>query len=127
MGVSVRTARRAARDLDRRRLHFDRTMYRANSNDPHNFDMVLDSNSLGLEIAAEILVRAVEAGRPEGVATGPLLRPGPPIAGLAIGERPLTASDIWGAPLPVPADMCADAVSVQSPTTVTSPSPASGR
>ena len=34
MGVSVRTARRAARDLDRRRLQFDRTMHRANSNDP---------------------------------------------------------------------------------------------
>ncbi len=29
MGVSVRTARRAARDLDRRHLQFDRTMYRA--------------------------------------------------------------------------------------------------
>ena len=30
MGVSVRTARRAARDLDRRRAQFDRTMHRAN-------------------------------------------------------------------------------------------------
>jgi cytidylate kinase len=65
MGVSVRTARRAARDLDRRRAQFDRTMHRMNSADPHNFDMVLDSHSLGLEITAEVIVRAVEAGRPE--------------------------------------------------------------
>jgi cytidylate kinase len=64
MGVSVRTARRAARDLDRRRTQFDRTMHRMNSADPHNYDMVLDSYSLGLDIAAEVIVRAVEAGRP---------------------------------------------------------------
>ncbi|MHC5541737.1 cytidylate kinase-like family protein, partial [Singulisphaera rosea] len=49
MGVSIRTARRAARDLDRRRLQFDRTMHRADSADPHNYDVVLDSHSLGLE------------------------------------------------------------------------------
>jgi cytidylate kinase len=64
MGVSVRTARRAARDLDRRRSQFDRTMHRMNSADPHNYDMVLDSFSLGLDVAAEVIVRAVEAGRP---------------------------------------------------------------
>ncbi len=64
MGVSFRTARRAARDLDRRRHQFDRTMYRANSTDPHNYDLVLDSNSLGLTIASEMIVRAVEAGLP---------------------------------------------------------------
>jgi len=64
MGVSVRTARRAARDLDRRRLHFDRTMHRADASDPHNYDLTLDSNSLGLPIAAEVIVRAVEAGLP---------------------------------------------------------------
>ena len=69
MGVSVRTARRAARDLDRRRAQFDRTMHRANPNDPHNFDMVLDTDSLGLEIAAEIIVHAVAVGRPDGLAT----------------------------------------------------------
>ena len=63
MGVSVRTARRAARDLDRRRAHFVRTMYRLDENDPHNYDLVLDSQSLGLPIAAEIIVRTVEAGR----------------------------------------------------------------
>lgn len=95
MGVSVRTARRAARDLDRRRLHFDRTMYRASSNDPHNFDLVLDSDSLGLEVAAEILVRTVEAGRPRAAATSPLLRPGT----TPRAERPVTTSEIWGAPL----------------------------
>ena len=66
MGVSLRTARRAARDLDRRRAQFDRTMHRANSNDPHNFDIVLDTDSLGLEIAAEIIVHAVAVGAPRG-------------------------------------------------------------
>jgi cytidylate kinase len=64
MGVSVRTARRAARDLDRRRAQFDRTMHRANPSDPHNFDMVLDTASLSLEISAEVVVRAVEVGQP---------------------------------------------------------------
>jgi len=64
MGVSVRTARRAARDLDRRRSQFDRTMHRMASADPHNYDMVLDSHSLGLDIAVEVVARAVEAGRP---------------------------------------------------------------
>src|SRR3954466_14803373 len=70
MGVSVRTARRAARDLDRRRTQFERTMYRMNSADPHNYDMVLDSHSLSLEITAEVIVRAVEAGRPEASRAG---------------------------------------------------------
>jgi cytidylate kinase len=88
MGVSVRTARRAARDLDRRRAQFDRTMHRADPNDPHNFDLVLDSHSLGLEIAAEVIVRAVQAGvadRGSAVATGlraraetAITRPEPP-------------------------------------------------
>lgn len=80
MGVSVRTARRAARDLDRRRRQFDRTMHRADPNDPHNFDLVLDSHSLGLEIATEIIVHAIESGRPHSLAptsalgTGAILR-----------------------------------------------------
>jgi cytidylate kinase len=99
MGVSVRTARRAARDLDRRRLQFDRTMHRANSSDPHNFDLVLDSNSLGLEIATEIIVRAVEADRPRGAATSPLLRAGATERGAARSERSPSASDLWGAPI----------------------------
>jgi cytidylate kinase len=64
MHVSLRTARRAARDLDRRRSQFDRVMHRADSTDPHNYDLVLDSNSLGLAIAAEAVFRAVEAGLP---------------------------------------------------------------
>jgi hypothetical protein len=80
MGVSVRTARRAARDLDRRRAQFDRTMHRANPNDPHNFDMVLDTASLSLEIAAEIVVRAVEVGQPGG-----------PIASASLRGRPTDA------------------------------------
>ncbi|QEH35338.1 cytidylate kinase [Aquisphaera giovannonii] len=71
MGVSVWTARRAARDLDRRRAQFDRTMHRAVSGDPHNYDLVLDSHSLGLDIAAEVIVRAVEAGRPGAARTTP--------------------------------------------------------
>lgn len=64
MGVSIRTARRAVRDLDRRRIQFERTMYRADSTDPHNYDLVLDSDSLGLPIAAEILIKTVEEGKP---------------------------------------------------------------
>jgi cytidylate kinase len=71
MGVSVRTARRAAKDLDRRRAQFDRTMHRTISADPHNFDLVLDSHSLGLDLAVEVIARAVEAGRP-----GATQRPG---------------------------------------------------
>jgi cytidylate kinase len=79
MQVSVRTARRAARDLDRRRCQFDRTMHRADSNNPHNFDLVLDSDSLGLEITAELVVRAVQAGMPEklpALLAGPEIEPG---------------------------------------------------
>ncbi|GAC1472849.1 MAG: hypothetical protein NVSMB9_20590 [Isosphaeraceae bacterium] len=65
MGVSVRTARRAALDLDRRRNQFERTMYRVNSGEPHNYDLVLDSHSLGISIASAIIVRAVEIGQPK--------------------------------------------------------------
>lgn len=64
MGVSVRTGRRAARDLDRRRNQFARTMYRVDAEDPHNYDLVLDSASIGTQIATELIVRAVEAGMP---------------------------------------------------------------
>jgi cytidylate kinase len=77
MGVSVRTARRAAKDLDRRRSQFDRTMHRKMSVDPHNYDMVLDSHSMGLDIATEVIVRAVAAGQPP--ATVPPRFPNPPI------------------------------------------------
>jgi cytidylate kinase len=65
MGVSVRTARRAARDLDRRRKHFVRTMYRADDADPHHYDVVLNTEALGLAIAAELVIKAVEEGEPK--------------------------------------------------------------
>lgn len=68
MGVSLRTARRAAREQDRRRRKFVRTMYRRDPDDPHNYDLVLDTDGLGLTIAAEVVVRAVEAGRPASMA-----------------------------------------------------------
>jgi cytidylate kinase len=67
MGVSVRTARRAARDMDHRTLKFARTMYRVDAADPHHYDLVLDSHSLGLSIAVELIVRAIETGMPEGL------------------------------------------------------------
>ncbi len=110
MGVSVRTARRAARDLDRRRAQFDRTMHRADPNDPHNFDMTLDTTSLSLEYAAEIVVRAIEVGRPGGLpaapgprrrpevgASRPLVNPGIP----AIGLKGLPAGPLPQAPLAI--------------------------
>jgi cytidylate kinase len=68
MGVSPRTARRAARELDRRRAAFDRTMHRANPNDPHHFDLILNTEALGLEIAAEVIVATVRSGRPDALA-----------------------------------------------------------
>ncbi len=68
MGVSVRTARRAARDLDRRRAQFDRTMHRADPNDPHHFDLVLDTASLGLDICR----RSRRSRRRGGTARRPL-------------------------------------------------------
>lgn len=64
MGVSNRTARRAARDLDHRAEKFVRTLHRVDPTDPHHYDLVLDSQSLGLTIGVELIVRAVEAGRP---------------------------------------------------------------
>jgi len=64
LGVSGRTARRATRDLDRRQDRFARTMYRVDPADPHRYDLVLDSDSLGLTIAAALIVRAIEAGQP---------------------------------------------------------------
>jgi cytidylate kinase len=96
MGVSVRTARRAARDLDRRRHQFDRTMHRADSHDPHSYDLVLKSDTLGLEIATEIVVHAVEVGRPGCAFTGAALH------GLASpvttrSEPPAAAADFWTA------------------------------
>ena len=80
LGVSVRTAKRAARDLDRRRSQFERTMYRADPTDPHNYDLVLDSHTLGVATAAEVLVRAVESGSPRVAPPGKPDRP-PEVAG----------------------------------------------
>jgi cytidylate kinase len=100
MGVSVRTARRAAKDLDARRAAFDRTMHRMNSNDPHNYDIVLDSNSLGLEIAAEVIFRAVDAGRPTAPKTvSPL---GPASWTISGPSSPPTALKPRPAPSPTP-------------------------
>ena len=65
MGVSVRTARKAVRDLDHRRARFARTMFRVDPADPHLYDLVLDSHSLSIPVAVEVLVRAIEAGRPK--------------------------------------------------------------
>jgi cytidylate kinase len=96
MGVTVRTARRAARDLDRRRYQFDRTMHRANSHDPHNYDLVLDSNSLGLEIASEIIAHAVVVGRPSGTVASPLLR-SPSDRETLEPEPPVPTAELWSA------------------------------
>ncbi len=65
MGVSVRTAKRAAIDLDRRSARFIRTLHRADVNDIHQYDLVLDSHALGLSIATELILRTVEMGRPK--------------------------------------------------------------
>jgi len=70
MGVSPRTARRATRELDRRHRKFIRTMYRRDPTDPRHYDMVIDSESLGLGLAEEVIVRLVEAGRPPGAGPG---------------------------------------------------------
>lgn len=61
--VTPRTGRRAAVDLDRRREKFVRVMYAADARDVHNYDFVLDSQSLGPVLAAELIARAVELGR----------------------------------------------------------------
>jgi cytidylate kinase len=103
MGVSVRTARRAARDLDRRHAQFDRTMHRMTSVDPHNYDLVLDSHSLGLDIAVEILVRAVEAGRPGGGTNASSWSPNPsPVAMAPGGSARLEGESPRPLPLPLP-------------------------
>ena len=67
MGVSPRTARRAARELDRRRAQFDRTMHRANPTTRTTSTWCSIPTALGLEIAAEIVTSAVsgwQARRP---------------------------------------------------------------
>ena len=66
MGVSVRTARRAARDLDRRRRQFDWALYRKESDDPHNYHMTLDSTALGIPICVDLITLAIVKGFPSG-------------------------------------------------------------
>lgn len=104
MGVSVRTARRAAKDLDARRATFDRTMHRMSSSDPHNYDIVLDSHSLGLEIAAEVVFRAVDAGRPASPkAVSPLGPASWTISGPGASSQPPASLPISPRPQPSPA------------------------
>ena len=64
MGVSPRTARKAAMDRDRRSAKFVKTLHRVDIDDPHLYDLVLETSSLGLTIATELIVMAVEMGRP---------------------------------------------------------------
>lgn len=66
MGVSVRTARRAARDLDRRRRQFDWALYRKESDDPHNYHLTLDSTALGIPICVDLITLAIVKGFPSG-------------------------------------------------------------
>ena len=72
MGVSLRTARRAAEDLDRRSARFVRTLHRVDVANPHNYDLVLDTQSLGLNLTSELIVRCVELGNP--------IRPAPTVS-----------------------------------------------
>ena len=44
-------------------------MHHADPTDPHHYDLVLDTHGLGLNLAAEIIVRAINAGRGEQVST----------------------------------------------------------
>lgn len=69
LGVSLRTARRAARDLDSRHDRFVQALHRADPNDPHQYDLVLDTDRLGLPLVVDLLARTVEAGRPR-IASG---------------------------------------------------------
>ena len=62
MGVSQRTARKAATDRDRRVAKFVRALHRVEIDDPHLYDLVLDSHALGLTIASELIVRVGRDG-----------------------------------------------------------------
>jgi cytidylate kinase len=70
MGVSPRTAKRAARDLDRRRKQFDWALYRKDSDDPHHYHMTLDTNALGLSLCSDMITLAVLKGIPAGQSSG---------------------------------------------------------
>jgi cytidylate kinase len=64
MGVSQRTGRKAAIERDRRVAKFVKTLHRVDVADPHLYDLVLDTESLGLSIATELVVTAVRMGMP---------------------------------------------------------------
>lgn len=66
MNISVRSARRAAQDLDRRRRQFDWALYRKESDDPHNYHMTLDTTALGIPMCADLITLAVIRGLPAG-------------------------------------------------------------
>ena len=102
MGVSPRTARRAARELDRRRAQFDRTMHRSNPNDPHNFDLVLNTDSLGLEIAAQVVTSAIWAGRPGALGARARLSSAPPSLESPESGHDLRIGEPSPAALPMP-------------------------
>lgn len=84
LGVSVRTARQAAIDLDRRRDRFARLQLNVDPHDPHHYDLALNSLTLGLDLAAQLIVNAIEAGaasaqsRTQEPATLELAKPQPP-------------------------------------------------
>lgn len=59
MGVSIRTARRAALDLDRRREKFSKLQLGVDATDPRNYDLVLNSHSLGLDVCAAIILNTI--------------------------------------------------------------------
>ncbi|ADV64218.1 hypothetical protein Isop_3662 [Isosphaera pallida ATCC 43644] len=63
LGVSLRTAKRAARDLDDRRNRFARLQLGVDPTQAHHYDLILNSDRLGLELAAELVIGLVEAGR----------------------------------------------------------------
>lgn len=88
MGVSYRTARRAAHDLDRRYERFIRALHRVDANDPHQYDLVLDTQSLGISLCVEVIAHAVEvsrAGNEEGNGPGP---PPPPTSWRSAEPKP---------------------------------------
>ena len=64
LGVSARTARRAARDLDRRRRQFDWALYRKESDDPLNYHMTLNSTSMGIPLCVDLITLAIVRGFP---------------------------------------------------------------
>lgn len=56
--LGERAARAEVERLDRERLHFLKQQYHADAADPANYDLVVNSSSLGLERAADVVVHA---------------------------------------------------------------------